>query len=178
MLEASSITYETIFFATAAILLISALFAVTTEKVMRAVIYLILTLVSVAVIFLLANSELMFGIQLSVYGGGISILMLFAVTLVEQHEELIRWEKSYITFAGIIILLFAVDAIMLILGGLPEATANSLATRNDGFQVVVEFSKYIWQHYDFVLPFISILLTGVMLGAVRLLLKEQPEVTK
>ena len=91
----------------------SAFLAVTVKSVYHAVLWLIFTLLGVAMIFLLfAESALLLVIQMIVYAGGITILMLFAISLSgkeamfeEQKDlKLLDWRLS---FAGSFIYLLS-----------------------------------------------------------------------
>lgn len=70
----------------AVILLGSALMVVTLKNLVHAVLSLILVFFSVAGIFVLLNADFLAVVQVLVYAGGISILIVFGVMTVERED--------------------------------------------------------------------------------------------
>jgi NADH-quinone oxidoreductase subunit J len=70
------------FLALSAMALISAILVITRRNAVHSVICLIVTLSSVAGIFLLAHAEFLFAVQIILYVGGIMVLFLFVIMLV------------------------------------------------------------------------------------------------
>lgn len=70
------------FLATSALALISAVLVITRKNAVHSVICLIVTLFSVAGIFLMLHAEFLFAVQIILYVGGIMVLFLFVVMLV------------------------------------------------------------------------------------------------
>jgi NADH-quinone oxidoreductase subunit J len=79
-----------VFFACAAAVLVGALGVVLARNPVHSALYLLLTLVSVAVLFLQLNAALVAAIQIVVYASAIVVLFLFVITLlgVDKHENL------------------------------------------------------------------------------------------
>jgi NADH-quinone oxidoreductase subunit J len=71
----------------AAIVLISALGVVSTKNIVHAAIYLLITLLGVSVIFLLEFAEFLALVQILVYAGAITIVLLFAVMLTRDIDQ-------------------------------------------------------------------------------------------
>lgn len=63
--------------------LVSAVFVVTRRNAVHSAIWLIVTLFSVGGIFLLQHAEFLFAVQIILYVGGIMVLFLFVVMLVD-----------------------------------------------------------------------------------------------
>ena len=70
------------FLVTSAFALISAVLVITRKNAVHSVICLIVTLFSVAGIFLMLHAEFLFAVQIILYVGGIMVLFLFVVMLV------------------------------------------------------------------------------------------------
>ena len=71
----------------AAIVLISALGVVSTKNIVHAAIYLLITLLGVSVIFLLEFAEFLALVQILIYAGAITIVLLFAVMLTRDIDQ-------------------------------------------------------------------------------------------
>jgi NADH-quinone oxidoreductase subunit J len=83
------------FFVLAAIILVCGLLSVTTTKILRAATYLFFVLVAIAGLYMLMNYQFLAAVQLSVYAGGIVVLFVFAILLVQRIGE----ETEKITFS-------------------------------------------------------------------------------
>jgi NADH-quinone oxidoreductase subunit J len=76
-----------IFALLSAVILICALLSVTTNKLLRAAIYLFFALIGIAGLYLQLSYEFLAAVELSVYAGGIVILFVFAIFLVHRIGE-------------------------------------------------------------------------------------------
>ena len=75
-----------LFYVFAALALVSALGVVTMRNPMYGAIALLTSFLSVAVLFLLRNAEFLAIVQIFVYGGGIMVLFLFVIMLINLHR--------------------------------------------------------------------------------------------
>jgi len=79
------------FYAFAAIALVGALLTVTRRNAVHSAIWLIVSLLGVAGLFLLEQAEFLFVVQIVVYVGGIMVLFLFVIMLVNlDHAAHLR----------------------------------------------------------------------------------------
>ena len=63
---------------------VSALMVVTLKNIFHSALFLVLTLFSIAGIYLLLGAEFLAGVQVLIYVGAITILMIFAIMLTYQ----------------------------------------------------------------------------------------------
>ena len=75
-----------LFYVFGALAVISALGVVTMRNPMYGAISLLTSFLSVAVLFLLRNAEFLAMVQIFVYGGGIMVLFLFVIMLINLHR--------------------------------------------------------------------------------------------
>ena len=75
-----------LFYIFAALAAVSALGVVTMRNPMYGAISLLVTFLSVAVLFLLRGAEFVAMVQIFVYGGGIMVLFLFVIMLINLHR--------------------------------------------------------------------------------------------
>ncbi|MDO8588298.1 MAG: NADH-quinone oxidoreductase subunit J [Armatimonadota bacterium] len=68
----------------AAITIISALLVVTIKNIVRSALFLALSFVGVAGLYILLNAEFLAAVQVLIYVGAITVLMLFAIMLTQQ----------------------------------------------------------------------------------------------
>jgi NADH-quinone oxidoreductase subunit J len=154
-----------IFYILALIMIVFAIASVTSRKMLRSVVYLLFVLIGIAGIYFLIDYNFLAAIQLTIYAGGIIVLVIFSVLLVHHIEmelELAKISKQILS------------GIMCLMGlGVFLATVYSYK-----FKVVENYKSTTINEigmgllsYDsggFILPFevISILLLAAMIGAI------------
>ncbi len=154
-----------VFYILAALMIVFAIASVSSHKMLRSVIYLLFVLIGIAGIYFLIDYNFLAAIQLTVYAGGIIVLIIFSVLLVHHIEmelELAQKSKQILT------------ALACLLG-----LGIFLATIYTNVFVVVENTKTTtvedigrgllsYEAGGFILPFevISILLLAAMIGAI------------
>lgn len=172
-----------IFFAIVVFILLTVFKALTADKVMQSVYWLILMLVGVSVVFLLANSEILFVYQLMVYSGGIAVLMLFAGLLTNQDELFI--DSSILGFARttkyqlILFIIFTVDVILLVLNSISGSSfsvtdlGDKTRTYAEAFAQLKGFASYLWDDLSEVIIVLGFTLLVAILGSVKLVIREK-----
>lgn len=78
---------EIIFYLLAALTLVCGLLSVTTRQIFRAAIYLLFCLIGIAGIYFWLQYEFIAAVQIVVYAGGITVLIIFSIFLTQQAGE-------------------------------------------------------------------------------------------
>ena len=174
-----------IFITVAIFLIITMYMTWTVEKTMQASYWLILFLVGISILFLIANSEIMFAFQLSIYGGGISVLLLFAALLAQHDDYLFVGDSIFGKIQGLrtqisVFLILAINLILLPVLAITNTNYNtensvlgdSERTVSEAFLDTARFSHQLWTEYSVVIPFLSLLLLTALLGSIKLVIRE------
>jgi NADH-quinone oxidoreductase subunit J len=101
-----------LFYVLAIMTLFMAVFVVTARVAVHSALFLISTLVNVALIFILLRAEFVAGVQILVYVGGVMVLFLFVIMLVQtraEEESRVRLYTGQTWPAVVIALLLAVS---------------------------------------------------------------------
>jgi len=130
--------------------------------------FLVLTIMSMAGLFVLLHAFFLAAVQVLVYAGAVMVLFLFVIMMLDLKAE----ERRKLKMTSIVVALVPVGAILLIfLRSLLQSppAINGPLTRDGG---TVELGKLLFQ--DYVLPFevVSVLLLVAMVGVVLLSKKE------
>ena len=154
-----------IFYILALILIVSAIASVTSRKMLRSVIYLLFALMGIAGIYFLIDYNFLAAIQLTIYAGGIIVLIIFSVLLVHHIEmelEVAKLPKKLIT--GLVCLLGLGVFLVTIYQHEFIVIENYLSTNTTSIGLGLLSYKY----GGFILPFevISVLLLAAMVGAI------------
>lgn len=127
----------------------------------------IITLISLAGLYVLLSAKLIFAIQLIVYAGAIMSLIIFIIMFLNISDEDLPDESSrWVYYAGGIILIAPIANFLIKLVGKVRGTENVIVA--DGFGGIKEIGTLLFK--EWVLPFeiISILLLVALVGAVVL----------
>jgi NADH-quinone oxidoreductase subunit J len=116
-----------LFFAFGALTLIGALGVVLSRNPVHSALWLVLTLISVAVLFLIQDAQLVAAVQVIVYAGAVVVLFLFVIMLlgVDRRETLtehLRFQRPIAVALGLLVL-----AEILLLAGHTWATGAKTA---------------------------------------------------
>jgi len=154
-----------IFYLTALIMIVFAIKAVSSRKMLRAVIYLLFVLMGIAGIYFMVDYSFMAAIQLAVYAGGVIVLIIFSVLLV-HHIEL-RLEVSKLS-QRILAGLLSLSGLMLTLFAIFTYEFKSVENYNSIEVRDIGLGMLSYKEGGFILPFevISVLIVAVMIGAI------------
>jgi NADH-quinone oxidoreductase subunit J len=158
---------QTAFFILSAIALVSGILVITRRNVVHSVIWLIVCLFSVAGIFLLLQAEFLFAVQIILYVGGIMVLFLFAVMLVNVEASLkeARFNRQWALALGTALLLLAELGYSLYSGrhGFRFVQASLVAGPASNTKII---GSALYGNYMLPVEIASVLLLVAMVGAV------------
>jgi NADH-quinone oxidoreductase subunit J len=146
-------------------MIVFAIAAVNSTKMMRSVVYLLFVLMGVAGIFFLIDYNFLAAIQLTVYAGGIIVLMIFSVLLVHHIElelEIAKTSKRILTAIASLI------GIGVFLTTIYSHNFNVIENTKTTTTAQIGEKLLSYGEGGFILPFevISVLLLAAMIGAI------------
>jgi len=154
-----------IFYILSFIIIVFAIASVTSRKMLRSVIYLLFVLSGIAGIYFLIDYNFLAAIQLTVYAGGIIVLIIFSVILVHHIEmELEIAKRSKQLLVGLSCLV----GLGLFLTTIYSHKFNVVENYNTITTHDIGMKLLSYEAGGFILPFevISILLLAAMIGAI------------
>ena len=154
-----------VFYIVALIMIVAAIASVTSRQMLRSVIYLLFVLIGIAGIYFLIDYNFLAAVQLTVYAGGIIVLVIFSVLLVHHIEmELDMAKLSKKILSGLICLIGLGVFLATIY------STNFIVVENSKTTDVTDIGRGLLSYGEggFILPFevISILLLAAMIGAI------------
>lgn len=161
------------FYMFAGIILIFSLLSVTTRRILRAAVYLLCVLLATAGLYFMLNYQFMAAVQLTLYAGGIVVLIIFSILLTShithrfKHPDLVK----LIMGAGTA----AVGAGLVISTLLSHSFQASTAPELPVNMTTIGTQLLSTEKNGYVLPFelISILLLAAMIAAIVIAKKEK-----
>src|SRR4051812_12977644 len=127
--------WESVFFWVFALAaLVAGLLTVMARNAVHSALFLISSLVSVAALFVLAGAEFIAGVQILVYVGGVMVLFLFVIMLVNVsaeemgHEEIFNKQRQ-VTASLVFCFLLVLGLLYAVNKGAEVLTRQNLAAR-------------------------------------------------
>ena len=153
--------------------LFSAIMVVLSPQAVYSALYLVLTMVVIAVAFVLMNAQLAGALQIIVYAGAIMVLFLFVIMLLSigrqegfsWHTRGARWLGALLALAFIVQIIAMYVALRDSLAGYTLAGAKSIT--------IQEVAHILITDYIYAFEMTSVLLLVAVVGAVVLARRRQ-----
>lgn len=162
-----------LFYLFSGIILICSLLTITTRKILRAAVYLLCVLLATAGLYFMLNYQFMAAVQLTLYAGGIVVLIIFSILLTShishrfKHPDLVKLimgVSTAVVGAGLVIATLLSHSFQT--GSAPELPVD---------MTVIGTQLLSTEKNGYVLPFelISILLLAAMIAAIVIAKKDK-----
>lgn len=154
-----------LFYIISLIVLVSAVYVIFSTNIIHSALYLVLTFIGVACVFILLSADFLAVAQILIYVGAISVLLVFSVMLTIRGEDIQKTNpfNQYKFSSGLVVLIFFLFILRILL-------LSSFAPSNIAFpqNTVVGIANLMLNQY--ILPFeiSGILLLVALVGAITL----------
>ncbi len=164
---------QVMFFLFGAMIVIFSLLTVTSRKILRAAVFLLFVLISTAGLYFALNYNFLAAVQLTVYAGGIVVLIIFSILLtshVSERAVMAPLKQSLLsalaTVAGATLTLMTILRFTFV----PSGAADPHFNITDVGNALVSYNRD-----GYALPFevVSVLLLAAMIGAIVVAKKEK-----
>ncbi|HJO03242.1 MAG TPA: NADH-quinone oxidoreductase subunit J [Acidobacteriota bacterium] len=161
------------FYIIASIITVSAVLMVTSRELVHSIVYMVISFIGVGGLFILLQAEFVAAVQILVYAGGIVVLFLFVVMLVNLNEvnQVEYLHRQWLPAGAMLVALVAEIGYLLWgnaagLAAAPEQAETVLRAVDQGNTETIGMTLYT----EFLLPFeiASMLLLVAMIGAIYL----------
>lgn len=164
---------EVVFYVIAAMILVFSVLTVTSRKILRSAVFLLFVLISTAGLYFLLNYNFLAAVQLTVYAGGIVVLIIFSILLTSHvSEKAVLAPVRQRLLSALAVLAGAVLTLMTILrfSFVPNTGVDPHFTIKEVGESLVSYNRD-----GYALPFevISVLLLAAMIGAIVVAKKEK-----
>lgn len=159
---------DALFGACAAISVLGSILVVTRRNPIYSALFLILTFISIAVIFALLKATFLAGLHVLVYTGAIMVLFLFVIMLLSLKPDEFGGEYSFARRLGVVLLCAGLFAVLAFAFSVEPGLERGLQEPDPKFGTADQVGRSLFDQY--ILPFelISILITVAILGGVVL----------
>lgn len=159
---------QIVFILVSLVTIVSAIFVVSLRKIFHAALWLIVTLMGVAIIFALLEASFFAAVQILVYIGAIAIILIFAIMLTRNimSDEEMQSNRSW----GIVLFLVLIFTVIFISQLSSSDVFNTILIPLEiqGQENIIAFGEGLLDPAGYALPFelASLLLLGAMVGGV------------
>lgn len=164
---------QIIFSILAIVIALFSILAVTSKRIIRSAIYLLFVLLATAGLFLMLDYQFLFAVQITVYAGGIMVLLIMAIFLTHRpdHEEG-KTKRLRITSSAFLVL-----AGVMVCGYIVVSSVTRIYDYVQQYEVKMQdigLAMLGSEKYQFLLPFetVSVLLLACIVGAIMIARKE------
>jgi NADH-quinone oxidoreductase subunit J len=155
-----------------AVIIIFSIFSVLSRRILRSAVYLLFVLIATAGLYFMLDYQFLAGVQLTIYAGGIVVLIIFSILLTSHISYKFQKPDKWVVLSGILVSLTGmVITIWSILSFHFKASENLPAStdmKTIGRQLIETGQN------GYALPFevISILLLAALIGSIIIARKE------
>ncbi|MBE0651847.1 MAG: NADH-quinone oxidoreductase subunit J [Bacteroidales bacterium] len=162
------------FYLLSAVILGFSVMTITTGKMLRAAVYLLFVLVATAGLYFLLNYEFLAAVQLTLYAGGIVVLIIFSILLTSHISQRFERPSAWKLWIGAITLIGGSTTVLWVLLSSHFEKAATVTELPVDMHVIGEQLLGTGKN-GYVLPFelISILLLAAMIVAIVIAKKEK-----
>ena len=171
------------FYVFALVAVVAALLVVTARNPVHSVLWLILTFLSAAGLFVLLGAEFLAMLLMIVYVGAVAVLFLFVVMMLDiDFVELRQGFMQYLPIGVLVGLIFLAELLMVAGAWVfaPEATATASAPIPDPTQVsnTLALGQLLYTRYVYFFQVAGFVLLVAMIGAITLTLRHRASVRR
>lgn len=158
-----------VFFTTGIVALISAVLVIAQRDPVKSVVFLIVTLCSQAILYLLLSAAFVAALQIIVYAGAIMVLFLFVVMLLNLGRDNFGydrrpWQKRLGILFSVVLVIELAAVIGSGLIGKARDTTHPVLTPDYG--TVIQVGRSLFTDYLYPFEITSVLLLVAIIGAI------------
>ena len=163
---------QAVFYILSAMIVIFSILTVTSRKILRAAVYLLFVLLATAGLFFMLNFNFLAAVQLTVYAGGIVVLIIFSIMLTSHVDEKLEAAGLKKSVFSLIAVLAGTAVCVISILEYEFIPVSNKELNSSMKKIGTDLMSY--SDDGFVLPFevISILLLAAMIGAILLARRE------
>ena len=151
------------FYILAAVTVIATLFAITERHAVHAIVYLVTSFFSLAVIFYLLGAPLVAVFEVIIYAGAIMVLFLFVIMMLDLgHPEKAARPEGRSWWPAIVLGAVTLGAVMVLVAAHPPALPVGVSFG------IRDFASILFRKYGIAVEIVSLQLLFALVGALYL----------
>lgn len=143
--------------------IISGILAIESSELMHAVFFLGILLVIIGEIYILLAAEFIGVIQILVYAGGVTVLMLFTLLFIPKTKD--RLERPLMRYPSLIIALLLLSVILTSIGYVTPVITERTVTYSDISEIINSLANLLINKFLFIVSIITITIFVTMIAS-------------
>ena len=143
--------------------IISGILAIESGELMHAVFFLGILLVVIGEIYILLAAEFIGVIQILVYAGGVTVLMLFTMLFIPKTKD--RLERPLIRYPSLIIVLLLLSVILTTIGYVRPVVTGKTVTYGEVSALLSSFANLLMSKFLFLVSIVAIIIFMTMIAS-------------
>ena len=161
------------FYILAAVIILGSLLAVTSQRILRAAMYLFFVLIATAALYFMMGYNFLAAVQLTLYAGGIVVLIIFSVMLTNSAGEKLPRPGLLKVLSAACLAVMGTAVVLACLGGSGEFPSRAIAAGSGIADIGAALIGYGENGYALPFEVISVLLLAAMVAAIVVAKKDQ-----
>jgi len=143
--------------------IISGILAIESGELMHAVFFLGILLVIIGEIYILLAAEFIGVVQILVYAGGVTVLMLFTLLFIPKTKD--RLERPLMRYPSLIIILLLLSVILTSIGYVSPMVTEKTVTYSDISQISGSLADLLINKFLFLVSVVAIIIFMTMIAS-------------
>jgi len=143
--------------------IISGILAIESGELMHAVFFLGILLVIIGEIYILLAAEFIGVVQILVYAGGVTVLMLFTLLFIPKTKD--RLERPLMRYPSLIIILLLLSVILTSIGYVSPMVTEKTVTYSDISQILGSLADLLINKFLFLVSVVAIIIFMTMIAS-------------
>ena len=173
---------ETLFFITGAIALASAAFTVSSTNAVHALLYMVVTMMAIALIFFLLGSSFAAALQIIVYAGAVMVLFVFVTMMLHQGKKSLKREqilyRPAYTAGPMLLSTVLMVELVVVLNSFEHANITNDVVHGD-FPIhhitIKQLGALLYGPYQLLVAISALLLLSALISAIHVARRQPPE---
>lgn len=154
------------FYLFSAVILVFSVLSVTSRRILRAAVYLLFVLVATSGFYFMLKYQFLAGVQLSLYAGGIVVLIIFSILLTHHISHKFERPPLINLILGIIVTTVGAGLSIITILNFPFKASSSPAVDVNMREIGLQLMSTDVNGYALPFEVISILLLAAMIAAI------------
>lgn len=154
------------FYLFSAVILVFSVLSVTSRRILRAAVYLLFVLVATSGFYFMLKYQFLAGVQLSLYAGGIVVLIIFSILLTHHISHKFERPPLLNLILGIIVTTIGAGLSIITILSFPFKASSSPAVDVNMREIGLQLMSTDVNGYALPFEVISILLLAAMIAAI------------
>jgi NADH-quinone oxidoreductase subunit J len=155
-----------------AVIIVFSVLSVLSRRILRSAVFLLFVLIATAGLYFMLNYQFLAGVQLTIYAGGIVVLIIFSILLTSHISYKFEKPHKWIVLSGVLVSLTGIILTIWSILSFPFKATENLPISTDMKTIGRQLIENGQNGYALPFEVISILLLAAMIGSIIIARKD------